>query len=68
MLVVYAGGPILPHTIDLEDCFLVLGIIVIDALGSKFMKDAGVKSQSTDREVVKVPLEIAVLETQGDSG
>ena len=67
MLVVYASGPILPHTIDLEDR-IPAGGIAIDALGSNFMNDAGVKSQYTDREVVKVPLEIAVLETRGGSG
>ena len=61
MLVVYAGGPILPHTIDLEDGFLAGGIIVIDALGSNIMNNVGVKCQDTDRKVVKVPLEIAVL-------
>jgi len=68
ILVVYAGGPILPHTIDLEDGFLAGSIIVIDALGSKFMNDVVAKSQSANREVVKVALEITVLETQDDSG
>ena len=31
------------------------------------MNGAGVKSQGANREVVKVPLEFAVLETQDDS-
>ena len=31
------------------------------------MNDAGVKSQGANREVVKVPLEFAVLETQDGS-
>ncbi len=64
MLAVYAGCPILPHTFNLEDGFLASGRIVIDTLEAKFMNDAGVKSQSANREVVKVPLEIAVLDTR----
>ena len=67
MLVAYTGSPVLPHTLNLEDCFLAGGIIVIDALGSKFMNNTGAQSRSANREVVKVPLESAVLETQGHS-
>ena len=68
MLVAYTGSPVLPHTFNLEDCFLAGGIIVIDALGSKFMNNTGAQSRSASREVVKVPLESAVLsETQGHS-
>ena len=44
ILVVYTASPILPHTFDLEDGFLAGGIVVIDALGSKFMNGASVKN------------------------
>jgi len=67
MFMAHVGSPILSHTLDLEDCFLAGGIVVIDALGPKFINDAGAKSQSVNREVVKVPVESAVLETQDHS-
>ena len=57
----YTGSPII--TFNVEDGILVGCIVVIDALGSEFINCAVVKSQGSDREVVKVPLEIAVLET-----
>jgi len=62
--VAYTGSPILPHTFDLEDAFLFGDLIFTDGLGSKFMNDAGVKVQGANREVVKVPLVRAVLETK----
>ena len=65
MLVAYTGSPILPHTFNLENGFPPGTIIFTDGLGSKFMSNAGVKSQGANREVVKVPLVSAVLETQG---
>ena len=35
MLVVNTGSPVLPSAFDLEDCLLVSGSIVIDALESR---------------------------------
>ena len=68
MLAAYTGSPILPHTFDLEDGFLAGDSIFTYGLGSKFTTDGGVKRQRADREVVKVPLESAVLKTQDHSG
>jgi len=56
------GSPVLPNAFNFEDGFLASGSIVVDTLKSKSMTDAGVNGESTDREVVKVPFEIAVLE------
>ena len=70
-LAAYIGRPILSFTFDLEDSFLIGfisgGVIPIDALGSNIMNGAGGKSQGSNREVVKVPLELAVLEIQHNS-
>ena len=44
MLVVYTASPILPHAFDFEDSFLTGGVVVINALGCKFMNGANVRN------------------------